>query len=83
MNEWNVLYVVGVAIIFGISIGAPLLKLNSNITRMNVILEVFQKQVENDKKTNAEEHTALWDKSEKHEETINDHETRLQLIEHK
>jgi hypothetical protein len=56
--------------------------LNSNITRLNVILEVLQKQFSEEKKTNAEEHLALWDTCEKHEETINNHETRLQLIEH-
>ena len=32
---------------------------------------------------NAKEHNELWDKIERSEDTINDHEARLQLLEHK
>ena len=32
---------------------------------------------------NAKEHNEMWDKIERSEDTINDHETRLQLLEHK
>lgn len=32
---------------------------------------------------NAKEHNELWDKIERSEDTLNDHETRLQLLEHK
>lgn len=83
MTEWNVFSVVTSIVIFGISVGVPLLKLNSNITRLSTILEILQKQIESDKKINSEEHTALWDVTEKHEQKLGDHETRLQLIEHK
>ena len=32
---------------------------------------------------NAKEHNEMWDKIERSEDTINDHEARLQLLEHK
>ena len=32
---------------------------------------------------NAKEHNEMWDKIERGEDTLNDHETRLQLLEHK
>lgn len=32
---------------------------------------------------NAKEHNEMWDKIERSEDTLNDHEARLQLIEHK
>lgn len=32
---------------------------------------------------NAKEHNEMWDKIERSEDTINDHEVRLQLLEHK
>lgn len=32
---------------------------------------------------NAKEHNEMWDKIEHSEDTINDHEARLQLLEHK
>lgn len=32
---------------------------------------------------NAKEHNEMWDKIERSEDTLNDHESRLQLLEHK
>lgn len=32
---------------------------------------------------NAKDHTEMWDKIEEHDDAIGDHETRLQLLEHK
>lgn len=32
---------------------------------------------------NVKEHNEMWDKIERSEDTLNDHETRLQLLEHK
>lgn len=32
---------------------------------------------------NAKEHNKMWDKIERSEDTLNDHEARLQLLEHK
>lgn len=32
---------------------------------------------------NAKEHNEMWDKIERSEDTLNEHETRLQLLEHK
>lgn len=32
---------------------------------------------------NAKEHNEMWDKIERSEDTLNDHEMRLQLLEHK
>ena len=32
---------------------------------------------------NVKEHNEMWDKIERSEDTINDHEARLQLLEHK
>lgn len=32
---------------------------------------------------NAKEHNEMWDEIERSEDTLNDHETRLQLLEHK
>jgi len=32
---------------------------------------------------NAKEHNEMWDKIERSEDTLNDHEVRLQLLEHK
>lgn len=32
---------------------------------------------------NAKEHNEMWDKIERSEDTLNDHEARIQLLEHK
>ena len=82
MDQWGFVVVIIALVTFGVCVGTPLLKLNTNITRLNVILEVLQKQFDCERKTNAEEHNALWDNCEKHDAAINDHETRIQMIEH-
>ena len=80
MTEWGVFGVIAAIISFGVCIGAPLLRLNSTITRLSVVLDIFQKQVDCDKKANNEEHVAIWDTVEKQGETLNEHEIEIQLI---
>ena len=81
MTEWGVFGVIAALVTFGVLVGAPLLKLNTNITRLNVILEVLQKQFQDEHNGNEKEHTALWDECEKHGDSIADHETRITVLE--
>ncbi len=82
MDSWGVFGVIAALISFGVLIGAPLLKLNSNITRLTTVLEILQKQFSEEKTSNEKEHEAIWDKTDKHDETLGDHETRISVLEH-
>jgi hypothetical protein len=81
MTEWGVFGVIVAVISFGVLVGTPLIRLNSNITRLTVILEVLQKQVRTEHDSNEKEHTAIWDECEKHGDSIADHETRITVLE--
>jgi hypothetical protein len=81
MTEWGVFGVVAALITFGVCVGTPLLKLNANLTRLNVVLELFQKQFDDEKKDNEKEHTALWSKCDEHDGALADHDKRLTLME--
>lgn len=83
MSEWGVFGVIAALVTFGVCVGAPLLKLNSNITRLNVILKMLQKQFDKFGVDNEKEHEALRDKNAKQDDEINDHETRITVLEKK
>ena len=83
MTEWGVFGVISAIVVFGVCVGAPLLRLNSTITRLSTVLSMFQKQVDEDKKTNAEEHIAIWDSVEKQGERINEHDTDIAVLKEK
>ena len=81
MTAWGVFGVIAAIVAFGVTVGTPLVRLNSNITRLNVVLELLQKQFDAAKKDNEAEHVALWDRVDKQEDAISDHETRITVLE--
>ena len=83
MDEWGVFGVIAAIVTFGVCVGAPLLRLNSTITRLSVVLNLFQKQVDCDKTANSEEHIAIWDEVEKQGDMLNKHETEIAVIKEK
>ena len=80
MNEWGVFGVIAAIVTFGVCVGAPLLRLNSTITRLSVVLNLFQKQVDCDNKANSEEHLAIWSEVEKQGDMLNEHETKIAVL---
>ena len=80
MTEWGVFGVIAAIVTFGACVGAPLLRLNSTITRLSTVLDIFQKRVDEDKKTNCEEHVAIWDAVEKQGDMLNEHETKIAVL---
>lgn len=80
MDQWGVFGVIAALVTFGVCVGSPLLKLNSNITRLNTVLELFQKQFADEKVGNEKEHLAIWDKVEEHDSLIHEHDTEIKLL---
>ena len=83
MTEWGVFGVISAIVVFGICVGAPLLRLNSTITRLSTVLNMFQKQVDEDKQVNEKEHIALWDECEKQGYKICEHDTEIAVLKEK
>lgn len=82
MTEWGVFGVIAAIVTFGVCVGAPLLKLNSTITKLQTVLDILQKSFEKQCLENEKEHIALWDRADEHTEKLGEHETRITVLEH-
>ena len=88
MNEWTVVSVIIALVGLFFTIGKPIINLNNNITLLNVNIkrnseEISKqgKQIEEQKKAAHESHEKLWIKNHEQDETLNDHETRISILE--
>ena len=83
MTEWTVVGVIGVLITMGAAIICPIVKLNTTITILNEAVQNLKSNIEDIVERNSASHAKLWEKYDEHEEMLNDHETRICLIEKK
>lgn len=83
MTEWGVFGVIVAIISFGVLVGTPLLRLNSTITRLETVLDAFEARFKKEREDIEKVHHAIWDKCTEHEVKINDHETRITVLESK
>lgn len=88
MNEWSVVTVIIALVGLFATIGGPIIKLNSNITllrsdinRNTEELKEQKKELKEQKKFAHESHEKIWAKSDEQDNRINDHETRIQILE--
>ena len=86
--EWTVFEVVAAIAALFLSIGVPVIRLNSSITKLTVMLERVERDVESNRRQIAAQkeaarasHEKLWRHSEEQDERLNDHETRIQFLE--
>lgn len=81
MSEFGVIVIVVAMITTAITIGAPILKLNTAITRLIVKLDNLGVDMEELERHNHESHRRIWEKNDEQDEKLADHETRLKVIE--
>ena len=90
MNEWTVITVIIALVGLGVTIGGPLLKLNTSITTLTVALGDLREEVNkntadiaDNKKENHESHKRLWEHEGKQDKQIANHEGRISVLEKK
>lgn len=90
MNEWTVVSVIIALVGLFITIGKPIINLNNTMTALNITVQQNNKKIEeHDKKLEKQtedahnSHQRLWDKNDEQDKTINDHETRIRVLENK
>ena len=83
MTEWGVVLVIVTLLGFVSGIIAPLIKLNTAIVKLIDSVEALDKSLGDVIESNTRTHKRLWDKLDEHSYKINDHETRLALVEEK
>ena len=88
MGEWDVFLTVVALVSFLLAVGAPIIKLNSAITKLNTLIETSMKRLdkleEDDEamqKNSRQAHQRLHDRIDGVEGRVNDHETRLSILE--
>ena len=76
--EWGIL-IGGLG--FLVTIITLIVRLTSTLTRVDVTMKNLNEKITDINCENQKQHDHLFGISDKHEETLNDHETRIQLIE--
>lgn len=86
--EWTTVTVIIALVGLIVTVTTPLIRLNSNITRLNVVLDSIKAELEEQKKAlsaqkvdSRESHRRLWAHNDEQDNTLNDHEARIRVLE--
>lgn len=88
MNEWGVVGVIVVLVSFVTALVAPIIKLNTNITKLTVLLDEAVKRIGKQEENSHNAHKRLWDKNgeqdkiiSENSKTIYNHKSRISRLE--
>lgn len=73
----------GTIIATGIAIGTPLVKMVRVMTVLNESIKALTEKFKTFELNNHDDHKRIWEHKEKQDETIQEHETRIRLLEEK
>ena len=90
MGEWDIVLTLATIISLFAAVGAPVLKLNGSIVKLNAQLEADKQRLdkqEQELKTQKahahESHQKLWDHEAEQDDKLANHELRIDRLEHK
>lgn len=63
------------------TVGLPILKLISSITRLTVTVEAIQRDFDTVTNRNTDSHRRMWAKMETHDKELSDHDSRISELE--
>lgn len=78
---WEIFLGIVALIGFAVSVGTPILKLNTNIVKLNSTIEALRDSVNQIDKRNADEHKELWKHNDEQDAKMNDLTHRVDGIE--
>ncbi|MGI5935752.1 MAG: hypothetical protein ACOX7I_02955 [Oscillospiraceae bacterium] len=81
MEEWTVVTVIAVLVGLMTSVVKPIINLNGSIIRLTETVNTLQKNIAGLAAKNSETHEKLWKKNDEQDMRLNQHETRLQIME--
>ena len=86
--EWTAVTVLAAIAGLGVTVGRPVVRLNSSITRLTALLQAMERRLDAleaalaaQQSKAAESHRRLWTREEEQDRRLADHEARLQLLE--
>ena len=83
MTEYTVIQVFAFIAGLFVTIGVPIIKLNNTITELNANVKSLDRRFAKFEDDNKDSHKRMWLKLTEHDDTLNDHETRMQFLEKK
>ena len=83
MTEWNVILVIGEVIALFLLIGKPLLNLNTTLTELKSLVNSLLSDFNGFKNKASETHKEFHEHLEEHDIKLENHELRIQSLEHK
>jgi hypothetical protein len=81
MTEWGVVTVLIAVVGLAVTVGKPIITLNSTITKLNVLVDGIKSDVESLTAKNSESHARIWEHNEKQDAKLDDHERRIIVLE--
>ena len=81
MTEWGVVGVIIALVGFGITVIKPIINLNTTIVKLTQIVETLGADVAELTSRNSKSHDRIFETLGRHETKLNDHETRLTVLE--
>jgi Na+-translocating ferredoxin:NAD+ oxidoreductase RnfG subunit len=81
--EWTVVTVLVVIVGLFAAVGAPIIKLIVTITKVNILLDALTKELNEAVCKNKDSHERFRTHNEKQDETLQDHEMRITVLEQK
>lgn len=83
MTEWQVVGVIIALVGLVGAIVAPLLRLNSAITKLTLTVDRLVKDMDEQHRRSHDAHAKLWNHQNEQDEKLVDHEIRITKLEHK
>ena len=83
MNEWVVITVLITVVGLVATVVAPIVKLNTTITKLTTVVDVMQNTLKELTSENSKGHRRLWEHNNGQDEKLANHDMRLHVIEEK
>lgn len=81
--EWTTVTVIIALVGLGAAVIKPIVSLTQSITKLTVVVERLERELDDQSEHSRESHRRLWDHNEEQDNRLDDHERRIHDIEHK
>lgn len=81
--EWTTVTVIIALVGLGAAVIKPIVSLTQSITRLTVVVERLERELDDQSEHSRESHKRLWDHNEEQDNRLDDHERRIYDIERK
>ncbi len=81
--EWTTITVIISLVGLGAAVIKPIVSLTQSITKLTVVVERLERELDEQSEHSRESHKRLWDHNEEQDNRLDDHERRIHDMEHK